>query len=329
MFSCNNDPNSDDRGRSNPLGRSELSERLNCILCCENVSYDDCVEVRGLLSKGADPCCLNDSQGFPLLLAANQFRSIPQAAQIVRLLLEAGADPNQHTPDEIYPIHYAARAGNLEVVRMLIDAGSPVNLCMDGRTLVHLAAEVGSGKLIELLLEKGAELTSADKPGGESPLFPAARCCNPSSIEALLAVGLEPNVQTASEDDDMAKFYGQTPLLCAAATASSEPIRFRSVLYQQTEEGLGVVAETQKVFNYADKGLECCRLLLEAGADPNITSNMGFSAILLGVKNNNLGLVELLLRHGADPNIGHSVNGESVLEVASSQEMKELLSGDD
>jgi hypothetical protein len=53
-------------------------------------------------------------------------------AEIVRLLLEAGEDPNRYNPPGAHshstPLHQAALAGHLEVVRLLVERGAHLNV---------------------------------------------------------------------------------------------------------------------------------------------------------------------------------------------------------
>jgi uncharacterized protein len=61
-------------------------------------------------------------------------------ADAVRLLLEAGADPDAVTPDGSAAIHQAARAGRLDIIRLLADAGARLDLPDgEGRTALDLA----------------------------------------------------------------------------------------------------------------------------------------------------------------------------------------------
>lgn len=85
--------------------------------------------------------------------------------KIVRLLLEHGADPNaREAGDNTYPLHWAAASGDLESVRMLLDAGG-----VNGFDDVHELDAIGwatcyrdsdsssdDGKTVSLLLERGA-----------------------------------------------------------------------------------------------------------------------------------------------------------------------------
>lgn len=79
--------------------------------------------------------------------------------EVVRLLIETGADKNQATPDDDEtPLHLAARKGHLEIVRVLVEAGADKSAAAcDGETPVCVAAQEGHLEVVRFLLGVGAE----------------------------------------------------------------------------------------------------------------------------------------------------------------------------
>ncbi len=65
--------------------------------------------------------------------------------KVVEALLEAGADASQPGPNEIKPLIYAARIGDAELVRALLEKGgvSPHQTDPAGRTAMHIALQHG------------------------------------------------------------------------------------------------------------------------------------------------------------------------------------------
>src|SRR5437879_9762327 len=73
-------------------------------------------------------------------------------ADVVRILLAAGANPNVRSEANYTTLHKAAVHGNLEVVRMLLDHGADVSAVRDGgHTPLDDAREKGHTASVDLL----------------------------------------------------------------------------------------------------------------------------------------------------------------------------------
>jgi hypothetical protein len=101
-----------------------------------------------------------DSPRHAMLLAAVRDR----AANIVRTLLEAGADVRHVDEDGRTALHLAARNGDVECVAELLLASAPVDArCRRGRTPLADAVDAGAGKeLLGWLLDAGARADEVD-----------------------------------------------------------------------------------------------------------------------------------------------------------------------
>jgi ankyrin repeat protein len=77
--------------------------------------------------------------------------------EIVKMLLEAGADPNAKQERGFVPLHDAAANGSLELVQLLVSHGAQVSIrSEDGKTAGEMAAERGHTEVAEWLAGRKA-----------------------------------------------------------------------------------------------------------------------------------------------------------------------------
>ena len=96
--------------------------------------------LQALLTAGADADAMLETGESALSFAVNNCRIRRTCADAVRVLLEAGANPNIPQYNREPLLHRAVRANSSEVVRLLIEAGAFVSIPDSiGVTPLHLA----------------------------------------------------------------------------------------------------------------------------------------------------------------------------------------------
>jgi ankyrin repeat protein len=113
-----------------------------------------------------DPALANrcSADGFTAL----HFACFFSQEGVAHLLLEHGADVSgvARNPMKVMPLHSAATARNLAIVRLLLEHGAPPNAPQQqGWTALHAAAQNGDTRMVELLLQHGAERTLRNDDG--------------------------------------------------------------------------------------------------------------------------------------------------------------------
>lgn len=179
----------------------------------------DVHKVKLLVEHGADvTVTVGPAHTTAVILAAR----IPGSLPALRLLVKKGA-PLKASASNFTPLMAACLAGDREVVRFLLDRGADVKARNRvGFTALHAAAVSGDATLVGLLLDRGADPSAKAvlaEPADDisTPLLTAAQRGDDAVGQRLLEKGADVNVQGGQ--------FARNPLLCAATTRSQETIK--------------------------------------------------------------------------------------------------------
>uniref|UniRef100_A0ACD5W9N2 Uncharacterized protein n=1 Tax=Avena sativa TaxID=4498 RepID=A0ACD5W9N2_AVESA len=203
--------------------------------------------------------CMVEELGFDVNAGSQEGITALDAAtmdermDVMRYLLDHGADPNKRANSGFVPLHCAARKGRDEAAQLLLSSGASVDIAFSDGTPLHFAAACGTIGVMKVLLEHNADPNKLSEIGG-TPL---------------------------------------SETLCAADKGLPETIL-----------------------------LKCVKLLVEAGADVNCTTQ---NPLVIATSHGLTNCVKYLLKAGADPNIPQCHCGVKPIELAASSGMRKLV----
>ncbi|RYF19206.1 MAG: hypothetical protein EOO30_00070 [Comamonadaceae bacterium] len=181
------------------------------------VKRDDPAKVTELLQRGFDPNAL-DPSGRPGLFVALQDGSLKVAEALVAW---PKTNVEWRSPKDESPLMIAAFKGHKELVRKLI--ARDAHVAKTGWTPLHYAATAGRVEIIEILLEEHA-FVDAESPNKSTPLMMAAKYGSLEAVKVLLENGAIPTLRnelgmTAIDFAQQSNRKDAAELIAAAARA--------------------------------------------------------------------------------------------------------------
>jgi uncharacterized protein len=216
--------------------------------------------------------------------------------QSARLLLDAGADPNEAQPDETSALVLAAHSGNGNVAAALLEYGADPNAFGSGYTALHAAVLRSDLALVNLLLEYGADpdtrivkgtpirrdTTDWNLPAtmiGSTPYLLAARFLEPGIMPVLVNGGADPHLTMPD---------GANAVMLATGMGSSKSASRRGI---ETVDFGKIEPE--------DRVRETVAVAIRLGGDVNASNQNGDTALHIAASLGHDSVVRLLAEQGA------------------------------
>ncbi len=206
---------------------------------------------------------------------------------VVKMLLNAGADPNVRAYNGKTPLINASGAGHESVIDTLIASGADVNAVTDNNdSAIYVASKGGHDQLVKRLMVAGAlhPMGDASKPvlkntWGEHEFLAACREGHITVVRYYLTLN----------GFDINQLY-----------SGGEKKQLMTGLYLAAGYGQHTVA----------------KMLLNAGADPNVRVYSGKTPLINAAQNSHGAVIDILIASGADVNAVTNDN-ESAIYIAS------------
>ena len=286
-----------------------------------------------LLGQGADNGTPEgEDKQSPAIGSEALFTAIKKGdVETVRLLVEAGADVNAAEGfGGNTPLHEAVEEGNAEIVQILVDAGADIEAeGFMGQTPLGLAAEEGATEIMQILLGQGADNGTPEGEDKQSPAIGSEALF--TAIESGNVTLVNLLVEAGADVNAAEGFGGNTPLHEAVEEGNAEIVQIL-VDAGADIEAEGFMGQTPLGLAAEEGASEIMQILLGQGADSGTpegedrqSPTIGSEALFTAIEKGDVETVRLLVEAGADVNAAEGFGGNTPLHEAVEEGNTEIV----
>lgn len=262
----------------------------------------------------ADGCSIDefDHNGMtPLAIASQSARATPQ---VLKLLIDSGANPNLPVAEEgKYSIGLAAASGSIEKVQLLLDAGADIRYLSQANYSIVVHCTYGLynsenlSNMLEFLHANGADL-DAESDYRESPLSVSSRFGRFDAVKCLLDLGANESA------------LGWNHLMKTLAWGTDAEFQ---IVLNDAEDLSHCDRYGRTAWHLAAFGpyLEKAKMLLRRGIDINATVRGGQTALIICAERGNAPMLTWLIDNGAEIDATDSSGTTALMAAAGSSQV--------
>ncbi|MGD2180784.1 ankyrin repeat domain-containing protein [Lusitaniella coriacea] len=305
----------------------------------ETVESVDLAANRAQLSGSQMAQPENAADTYPVILAARCGH-----ADVLQILLEAGADPYRKDGEGLAACDWAIRHEYPHILEVLrrFDADTPK---VSPEEYLLDAAEQGDVSAVEEWLEKGAAVDTRDvrrQTRNYTPLMLAAAQGHPEVARVLLDAGADANVRDRVDSNqkqpngmildhcsydtlkEMGFVLGLTPLMLAAMQGHVSVVEL--LIARQTDvNARDCLGKDALCLACSNGHLPVVRALVNAGVSINQQDSQGDTPLLLALSHQHIPLATFLVESGADVNAKNEEKRTPLMAAIHEEEYLEII----
>lgn len=277
--------------------------------------HGDIAVVRRLLAAGADPnAALDGNNTRPMARVNDGDAALAVKHELLRLLVEYGAEPSEGDDDDYSVLLRASGSGDAATVELMLELGGnpyrPDSL-YEQTALCNATEDYSDPALIQRLLELGIDVNAGCDYLGDYPLSNAIFHNDIELVRALLDRGAHPFFISQEKRSNMMRDAEENIRYCSEDKEKQDKarnilrlLRERFPLIEHDPEHDTRKPLETSLWQAAAFGLaRDADLALWLHADPNICNLAGVSALCIACEKGHEKVVYTLLRYGANPNV--------------------------
>ncbi len=255
------------------LAAMNLAQAANTSLALL-VSNGQKAEALQQIAAGTDVNAVRTDGSSALLYAAYQ-----GDAELVKALLDKGANPNLRNEYGAFALSEAVQQGSQPIVDMLLSHNADANLGnVESETALMVAARSGNLAAAQALLKAGAKVNAKENWGGQTAVMWAAAQSQTEMLKLLIKNGADVNMQGAMRLWD------------------------RRTLSEPRPKDMNKGGLTALLYASREGCTDCVKILKDAGADFNATDPDRTGPLNMALMNQHFETAMALLNAGADVN---------------------------
>lgn len=253
--------------------------------------------VESLLKAGASPDKPDENGCTPLLALLEE--TTPKRIPLIRMmtaLIRAGADASRaDSSSGSRPLHFVSKHGLHQVLKLMLEKGVDQNCTERSKTALHVAAEAGHERCMQILLSHGAPLDATD----DDSMTPALICAKNHFAKGLQILADGGADLTKTTKDGSSCWHICSEKRGHAMGNVAKVLKASGVSF----ELLNNAGDQPLHVHIQKKRTEGVRALIQAGADLHSFAKNNQSPLMTACNKGHLEAIRLLLRGGVDINL--------------------------